>query len=163
MGQGPSVEAYTREVWSAVRHLWPNLGEDPAAVVRPYIPVLPAFLSEAQGSERTPESAAIEIVAFFLDIYLRNALSDEERKARLVDLYQVSQRSFEDSQKVDVLPFTAALFAAQQTASEWSAAGKVQREEAKALNREVLCALLGKSSGEVSRLGWLTLEAAPKK
>ncbi|MGZ6081297.1 MAG: hypothetical protein ACXWK4_10820, partial [Myxococcaceae bacterium] len=99
MRQRPSVDAYTREVWSAVRRLWPNLGDDPAAVVRPYIPVLPAFLTEAHARERTAESAAIEIVAFFLDIYLRNALSDEERKTRLVDLYQVSQRSFEESQK----------------------------------------------------------------
>ncbi|MGZ5957896.1 MAG: hypothetical protein ACXWLI_05725, partial [Myxococcaceae bacterium] len=130
MRQRPSVDAYTREVWSAVHRLWPNLGEDPAAVVRPYIPVLPAFLSEAHGKARTAESAAIEIVAFFLDIYLRNALSGEERKARLADLYQVSQRSLEENQKVDVLPFTAALFAAQQTASDWSAAGKVERDEA---------------------------------
>jgi|GEM_PF-3201684 len=162
MVQGSSVEAYAREVWSAVRVLWPNLGEDPSAVVRPYIPVLPAFFSEAHGRQRTAESAALEIVAFFLDIYLRNALSDEERKARLVDLYQLSQRPYEESRKVDVLPFTAALFSAQEVASTWSSEGKLEADDAKALNREVLSALLGKPSGVLSRLGRLTLEAAGK-
>ena len=158
-----SIETYAGEVWSAVRVLWPNLGEDPMAVVRPYIAVLPAFLSEAQRTHRTAESAALEIVTFFLDIYLRNALSDEERKARLLDLYQLSKRPYEESRKVDVLPFTAALFSAQQIASGWSSEGKIETDEAKALNREVLSALLGKSSGAVSRLGWLTLEAAGTK
>ncbi|HSP19216.1 MAG TPA: hypothetical protein VLQ79_06875 [Myxococcaceae bacterium] len=163
MGQGRSVQAYSSEVWSAVGHLWPPLGEDPAAVVGPYIPVLPAFFSEAHSNGRTAESAALEIVTFFLDLYLRNALSEEERKARLVDLYELSKRPFEQSRHVDVLPFTAALVSAQQIALSWSSEGKVGQDEAKALNREVLCALLGRSSGTVPRLGWLTLEAAGKK
>lgn len=163
MVQQPSVQTFTHEVWSAVRRLWPNLGEDPAAVVSPLVPALPAFLSEAHRLPRTPESAALEIVTFFLDMYLRNALSEEERKARLVDLYELSKRTYEESQKVDVLPFTAALFSAQQVASAWSAEGKIQETEEKALNRGVLSALLGKSSGAISRLGWLTIEAAREK
>src|SRR3974377_382107 len=122
MGQAPSVDAYTREVWSAVGRLWPNLGADPAAVVGPQIPVLPSFLAEAHREGRTPESAAAEVTRFFLDVYLRNALSPEERNARLVDLHELSKRSYEESQKIGVLPFTAALFAAQQTLAEWAAA-----------------------------------------
>lgn len=163
MGEAASAEAYTRDVWTAVGELWPNLGKDPAAVVQPYIPVLPAFLGEAHGQGRSPESAALEVVRSFLRIYIENALSADERKAQLVDLHELSKRSHEESQSVGVLPFTAALFGAQQTISAWTGAGKVAKEAAQSLNREVLTALLEKPSGEMSRLGWLTLEAARKR
>ena len=163
MGQRPSLDAYTREVWSAVSRLWPNLGKDPAAVVGPEIPVLPTFLSEAHRDGLTPESVAVEVTRAFLGVYLRNALNQEEREARLVDLHALSTRSFEESQKVGVLPFTAALVGAQQTVSAWSDAGKVPPDAGKALNRDVLCALVGKSPGELSRLGQLMLEAARKR
>lgn len=163
MGQEPSIDAYIREVWSAVGTLWPNLGADPAAVVRPYIPVLPAFLAEAHGQGRTPESSALETMKFFLRIYVENALGEDERKALLVDLHQLSKLSFEESQTASVLPFTAALVTAQQTVSKWKAEKKVESDAAKSLNREVLSALLGKASGEISRLGWLTIETARKK
>lgn len=162
MEKAPSIDGYTRDVWRAVGRLWPNLGKDPAAVVQPYIPVLPVFLAEAHGKGQTPESAALEVMRFFLRIYIENALTEEERNAQLVDLQALSKRSFEESQAVPVLPFTAALFGAQQTVSEWTAEEKVANDAGQGLNREVLAALLGKSPGEVSRLGWLTLEAAGK-
>ncbi len=163
MPRPPSIEAYTQEVWRAVAELWPNLGKDPASVVQPQIPALAAFLVEAHREPRSPESAAAEVVRFFLDMYLRNALTQEERNARLVDLHALSKRSFEEAQAVDVLPFTAALVGAHQTLSGWAAAGKVETSAVQALNRDVLAALLGKFGGEVSRLGWLTVEAARKR
>ncbi|HTS82959.1 MAG TPA: hypothetical protein VMH40_20345 [Myxococcaceae bacterium] len=162
MGQPPPLDVFTREVWSAVGRLWPNLGDDPASVVGPQIPVLPAFLAEAHREGHTVEAAAAEVTRFFLDVYLRNALTPEERNARLVDLHELSKRSYEESQRIGVLPFTAALFGAQQTLSEWATAGKVPPDAGRALNRDVLCALLGKAPGEVSRLGRLTLEASRK-
>jgi len=162
MAVAASAEAYTREVWSAVQQLWPNLGKNPARVVQPYIPVLPAFLAEAYEQGRSPEWVALEVMRFFLRIYIENVLSADERKAQLVDLHELSKRDPEESQKVGVLPFTAALFGAQQTVSTWTGAGKVGKEAAQSLNREVLCALLERPSGELSRLGWLTLEAARK-
>ena len=162
MEKAPSVDAYTRDLWRAVGRLWPNLGKDPAAIVQPYIPVLPAFLAEAHREGRTAEWAALEVMRFFLRIYIENALTEEERKAQLVDLHALSKRSFEESQQVSVLPFTAALVGAQQTVSGWTAEGKVATDAGQGLNREVLSALLGKSTGEISRLGWLTLEAAGK-
>jgi len=163
MGAAPSLEAYTVEVWTAVRALWPNLGTSPAAVVQPYVPVLPAFLGEQHRNGVSAESTALEVLRFFLGIYVQNALGEEERKAQLVDLHAVSKASFEESQRLTVLPFTAALFGAQQTVSGWAAAGRVEPGAARALTRDVLTALLGKPPEEISRLGWLTIEAAGKR
>jgi hypothetical protein len=163
MAEAPSIEAYTQEVWRAVAELWPKLGKDPAGVVEPQIPALPAFLAEAHREGRTPESAAVEVTRFFLDIYVRNALNEDERKARLVDLHALSKRTYEEAQAVSVLPFTAALVTAQQTLSGWAAAGKVEKGAGQSLNRDVLSALLGKPGGELSRLGWLTLQGARKR
>ena len=162
MGSDP-LAAYTRKVWSAVGRLWPNLGKDPAAIVGPEIPVLPSFLEESHREGRSAEATAAEVTRFFIDIYVRNALSDGERAERLADLHALTKRSFEESQKIGVLPFTAALVGAQQTLGEWAAAGKVPADVGLALNRDVLCALVGKPSPGVSRLGQLTLEAARGK
>jgi hypothetical protein len=162
MQKTTSIDAYTGDLWRAVGRLWPNLGKDPAAVVQPYIPVLPAYVAEAHAKGQTPESAAVEVMRFFLRIYIENALTAEERNAQLVDLHALSKRSFEESQAVPVLPFTAALVGAQQTVSGWAAEGKVANDAGQGLDREVISALLGRSPGEVSRLGWLTLEAAGK-
>jgi hypothetical protein len=163
MGSVPTLESYTQEVWSAVGRLWPNLGADPAAIVGPEIPVLPSFFAEAHREGRTPESAAVEVTRFFVDHYVRNVLTQAERAERLVDLHALTKRSFEESQQIGVLPFTAALVGAQQTVTEWAAAGKVQPDAGRALNRDVLCALAGKVPGGISRLGVLTLEAARTK
>jgi hypothetical protein len=163
MKNAAPADGYPARVWSAVGQLWPNLGKDPARVVGPYIPVLPAFLSEAQAAGRTPESAALEVLTYFLRIYIENTLTAEERNAQLVDLHALSKRSFEDSQKVNVLPFTAALFGAQQTLSEWASAGKVPADAGRSLNGDVLRALIGKPPVEISRIGWLTLEASRKR
>jgi len=163
MRSDPPIETYTREVWSAVGRLWPNLGASPATIVGPQIPVLPSFLEEAHREGRTPEAAAVEVTRFFLDHYVRNVLTQDERAERLVDLHALTKRSFEESQQIGVLPFTAALFGAQQTLTEWAAAGKVPSDGGRALYRDVLCALAGKPQGEISRLAILTLEAARTK
>jgi hypothetical protein len=163
MGSDPPLEAYTREVWGAVGRLWSKLGADPAAIVGPLIPILPSFLEEAQRLGRTPESAAVEVTRFFLDIYVRNVLTQDERVERQVDLNALTKRSFEESQQFGVLPFTAALVGAQQTLTEWATAGKVPADAGRALNHDVLCALTGKPRGEISRLGQLTLQAARGK
>lgn len=162
MAHPPSPEAYTQHVWNAVGELWPSLGEDPAGIVQPYVPVLPTFLSEAQRDARTPEWAALEVLRFFLDLYIREAMTEADREANLADLHALSKRSYEESQKVGVLRFTAALVGAQQTIQEWAGAGKLPEGSGRALNRDVLCALVGKSTGEMSRLGWLTVEAGRK-
>jgi hypothetical protein len=163
MVSDPPLAAYTRKVWSAVGRLWPNLGKDPSAIVGPEIPVLPSFLEESHRDGRTPEATAVEVTRFFIDIYVRNALTEGERAERLGDLHALTKRSFEESQRIGVLPFTAALVGAQQTLSEWAAAGKVPVEAGSALNRDVLSALVGRPQGEISRLGQLTLEAARAK
>jgi hypothetical protein len=160
MPPSSSPEAYTQQVWTAVRALWPNLGEDPAGTVQPYVPVLPTFLAEAHREGRTPESAALEVLRFFLDLYVRNAMSEADRKANLTDLHSLSKRTYDESQQVGVLPFTAALVGAHQVVQEWTGAGKLAEGSGLALNRDVLCALVGKTTGEISRLGWLTIEAA---
>jgi hypothetical protein len=158
----PTLQAYTAEVWRAVGTLWPNLGRDPASTIQPFIPVLPAYLAECHGKGGSPESTAFEVLRFFLDIYVREALSPEERKEQLVDLHALSKRSFEESQKVPVLRFTAALVGAHHTLTDWAAAGKVDPTAVHSLDTGVLRALLGKEIGEMSRLGWMTIEAAGK-
>src|SRR5262252_8182694 len=130
MRSDPPIETYTREVWSAVGRLWPNLGASPATIVGPQIPVLPSFLEEAHREGRTPEAAAVEVTRFFLDHYVRNVLTQDERAERLVDLHALTKRSFEESQQIGVLPFTAALFGAQQTLTEWAAVGRFRRTPA---------------------------------
>ncbi len=162
MAQPPTLEAYTADVWRAVSELWPTLGKDPASTVQQFIPVLPAYLAERHAEGASPESTAFETLRYFLDIYLRNALNEQERNAQLVDLHALSKRSFEESQKVPVLRFTAALVGAHQTLSAWSAAGKVETSATQSLNGDVLRALLGKPGEEISRLGWLTLGASGK-
>ena len=143
--------------------LWPNLGKDPAAVVGPEVPVLPAFLAEAHRDGLTPESVAVEVTRAFLDVYLRNALNQEEREARLVDLHALSTRSFEESQKVGVpaLHRRPGRRPADGLGVERCREGPP--DAGKALNRDVLCALVGKSPGELSRLGQLMLEAPRKR
>ena len=162
MGEPGSIDAYTHSVWAAVARLWPNLGADPAGTVEPAIPVLPAFLAEAHGEDRSPESAALEVLRFFLRHYIENEMSPKGRKEHLEDLYALSKRSFEESQRVDVLPMTAALVHAHATVAEWADAGKVHGRSLQALNGEIVSALLGRPGKEMSRLGWLTLEAARK-
>ena len=144
MGEPGSIDAYTRSVWAAVALLWPNLGADPAGTVEPEIPVLPVFLAEAHGEDRSPESAALEVLRFFLRLYIENGMSPEARKEHLEDLDALSKRSFEESQRVDVLPMTAALVHAHATVAGWADAGKVPAGASQALNGEIVSALLGR-------------------
>ena len=157
MPERSASNEYERSVWSSVRDLWPKFGEDPERLIVPYVPVLPTFLDESYREGRTPEWAAQELTVFFLRIYVQNALSPEERKARLVDLQRLSERSFEEVQGAGVLPFTAAVFTAHQTAHRWAAEGKLEAERVGLLNLEVILALAEKESGHLSPIGLIML------
>jgi hypothetical protein len=157
MAERMTLEAYRRDVWSAVGALWPNFGETPERLIVPYVPVLPTFLDESFQEGRTAEWAAQELTVFFLRIYVENALSPDERKARLADLHQLTQRTFDEIQRLGVLPFTAAVGSAHQTAHQWVADGKLDKDRVGLLHREVILALAGKESDYISPIGRIML------
>jgi hypothetical protein len=154
------MAGYPGEVWKAVELLWPSFQGGADRFITPYVPAIPAFLERASRGGVSPEAAAVEILAFFMRLYVENSFKRQDKEAYLVELHQLDTMPAAALAQARVRPFAAHVWNARGVTRTWAAEGKIEAADEDLLFLDIAAALAERDPPRMLELGWLTLRQA---